>query len=138
MSVCKPFTLARLLILARLQSENPETVKELNSDLLSKLNSGRKTLSLTDMGLDCKENDVPLRNLVKLLLGAIPRKHKGQTIRNDEARAEIASHDTLPKFITFPYSRHSSYRELCDLVAAFKPVQVYPCTVDELHWHEGS
>ena len=31
----------------------------------------------------------------------------------------------------FPYSRHSSYEELCDLVKAFEPVDVYPCTIDE-------
>lgn len=34
----------------------------------------------------------------------------------------------------FPYSRHSSYEELCQLVDAFKPRDVYPCTVDEENW----
>lgn len=34
----------------------------------------------------------------------------------------------------FPYSRHSSYDELCDLVKAFLPTDVYPCTVDEENW----
>lgn len=34
----------------------------------------------------------------------------------------------------FPYSRHSSYEELCELVNAFKPRDVYPCTVDEENW----
>jgi len=33
-----------------------------------------------------------------------------------------------------PYSRHSSYDELCDLVKAFLPIDVYPCTVDEENW----
>ena len=36
----------------------------------------------------------------------------------------------------FPYSRHSSYEELCDLVGAFKPLDVYPCTVDNESWSE--
>jgi hypothetical protein len=36
--------------------------------------------------------------------------------------------------IRFPYSRHSSYSELCELVAAFKPKDVFPCTVDESRW----
>ncbi|KAF2261108.1 hypothetical protein CC78DRAFT_619695 [Lojkania enalia] len=36
--------------------------------------------------------------------------------------------------IRFPYSRHSSYSELCLLVDAFKPKDVYPCTVDEEEW----
>jgi hypothetical protein len=36
--------------------------------------------------------------------------------------------------IRFPYSRHSSYSELCDLVQAFEPQDVFPCTVDEANW----
>ena len=36
--------------------------------------------------------------------------------------------------IRFPYSRHSSYSELCNLVQAFSPRDVYPCTVDEERW----
>jgi hypothetical protein len=36
--------------------------------------------------------------------------------------------------IRFPYSRHSSYSELCDLVRAFDPLDVFPCTVDEANW----
>jgi hypothetical protein len=36
--------------------------------------------------------------------------------------------------IRFPYSRHSSYSELCELVAAFKPKDMFPCTVDESSW----
>ncbi|KAJ4366421.1 hypothetical protein N0V83_008057 [Neocucurbitaria cava] len=36
--------------------------------------------------------------------------------------------------IQFPYSRHSSYMELCGLVEAFRPMNVYPCTVDEDGW----
>lgn len=35
---------------------------------------------------------------------------------------------------TFPYSRHSSYNELCMLIEAFTPLDIYPCTVDEANW----
>jgi hypothetical protein len=35
---------------------------------------------------------------------------------------------------TFPYSRHSSYTELCHLVEAFKPKDIWPCTVDKANW----
>jgi len=35
---------------------------------------------------------------------------------------------------TFPYSRHSSYTELCHLVEAFKPKDIWPCTVDKYNW----
>ncbi|KAF2707264.1 hypothetical protein K504DRAFT_492776 [Pleomassaria siparia CBS 279.74] len=37
--------------------------------------------------------------------------------------------------IRFPYSRHSSYSELCSLVKAFQPNDVFPCTVDEANWN---
>lgn len=30
----------------------------------------------------------------------------------------------------FPYSRHSSYKELCHLISAFRPLDVFPCTFD--------
>lgn len=40
----------------------------------------------------------------------------------------------LPKTVTFPYSRHSSYPELCHLVEAFRPKDVWPCTVSPTEW----
>lgn len=36
----------------------------------------------------------------------------------------------------FPYSRHSSYGELLDLVEAFKPKDLFPCTVDKATWRD--
>lgn len=36
----------------------------------------------------------------------------------------------------FPYSRHSSYSELCHLIQAFKPRDIIPCTVDAETWCE--
>ncbi|KAJ3957580.1 hypothetical protein N0V92_005862 [Colletotrichum tropicale] len=44
------------------------------------------------------------------------------------------SEPPLPKTITFPYSRHSSYQELCDLVRIFRPKDVWPCTVNPTDW----
>ena len=41
---------------------------------------------------------------------------------------------SLSRLITFPYSRHSSYPELCLLVGAFKPKDVWPCTVRPQEW----
>ncbi|KAF6814199.1 DNA repair protein [Colletotrichum plurivorum] len=46
----------------------------------------------------------------------------------------IGSVDRLPRKITFPYSRHSSYLELCHLVNAFRPLDVWPCTVNPTDW----
>ena len=42
--------------------------------------------------------------------------------------------EPLRRTIRFPYSRHSSYSELCILVDAFRPRDVYPCTVDDESW----
>ncbi|KAL4961637.1 putative DNA repair protein [Aspergillus stella-maris] len=47
------------------------------------------------------------------------------------------SGNPLPRTIRFPYSRHSSYTELCKLVAAFRPRDIYPCTVDPKEWDES-
>ena len=35
---------------------------------------------------------------------------------------------------TFPYSRHSSYSELSLLIDAFKPQDIFPCTVIPEGW----
>ncbi|KPM43263.1 hypothetical protein AK830_g3245 [Neonectria ditissima] len=40
----------------------------------------------------------------------------------------------LPTRIQFPYSRHSSYSELCQLVEVFRPKDVWPCTVNPDEW----
>jgi hypothetical protein len=40
----------------------------------------------------------------------------------------------LPKTIKFPYARHSSYPELCAFVDAFRPKDVWPCTVNPDEW----
>jgi DNA cross-link repair 1C protein len=43
----------------------------------------------------------------------------------------------LPDVIRFPYSRHSSYEELCNLIDAFKPADIWPCTVDPADWTQN-
>ncbi|KFA64591.1 hypothetical protein S40285_09343 [Stachybotrys chlorohalonatus IBT 40285] len=40
----------------------------------------------------------------------------------------------LPRIIQFPYSRHSSYAELCLLVDLLEPRDVWPCTVNIKEW----
>jgi len=44
---------------------------------------------------------------------------------------------TLPNRIYFPYSRHSSYAELCGLVDKFKPRDIWPCTESHREWHDA-
>ncbi|KAF4302553.1 hypothetical protein GTA08_BOTSDO09897 [Botryosphaeria dothidea] len=42
--------------------------------------------------------------------------------------------DPRPRIVTFPWARHASYAELCELVSAFRLRDVHPCTVDEANW----
>lgn len=55
-------------------------------------------------------------------------------IRESERGRGSEPSSTLPNRIRFPYSRHSSYRELCHLVSVFKPADIWPCTVDPIRW----
>lgn len=105
------------------------------------------------MGLDREEDELSLKSLAQTLtvfLGnkgdltciQIQTKHSFVTnflVADLDCKNGMISKDgsQLPKLITFPYSRHSSYDELCHLVEAFKPNDIYPCTVDELNWHNG-
>lgn len=54
--------------------------------------------------------------------------------REAQRTRDIDAPEHLPKLVTFPYSRHSSYPELCHLVSAFKPKDVWPCTVNPTEW----
>ncbi|KAF2656135.1 hypothetical protein K491DRAFT_692337 [Lophiostoma macrostomum CBS 122681] len=78
-----------------------------------------------DLGLAAKresqnsEDELSLRTLVSVLATHVAKPE-------DETRPN--------RVIKFPYSRHSSYSELCILVDAFKPGDVYPCTVDPDNW----
>ncbi len=56
--------------------------------------------------------------------------------RDKRVTTENEDTEALPDVITFPYSRHSSYFELCHLVGTFKPKDVWPCTVDTREWLE--
>lgn len=84
------------------------------------------------MGLDRESDELHLSDLAKTLARAVSDKKKA----SKETASKTKDQD-LPRFITFPYSRHSSYAELCHLVRMFNPRDVYPCTVDEKNWHEG-
>lgn len=46
----------------------------------------------------------------------------------------IESSDPRIQRIKFPYSRHSSYGELCQLLQLLKPRDVWPCTVQPVRW----
>lgn len=90
---------------------------------------------------DISELDqLPLDSLIPALasLAAKDREQESGnaplTETDHDALPNPHPHDKLPKRITFPYSRHSSYTELCHLITAFKPYDIWPCTVDKANW----
>jgi hypothetical protein len=56
------------------------------------------------------------------------------SVLSSHASRDLDNKQPQNKTIQFPYSRHSSYSELRELVQAFKPMDVFPCTVDEAKW----
>ncbi|RYN46184.1 hypothetical protein AA0118_g12626 [Alternaria tenuissima] len=66
------------------------------------------------------QDDVSLETLVSIL----------SSNALEDSGMELPSNKT----IRFPYSRHSSYSELRGFVRAFSPRDIFPCTVDDVHW----
>lgn len=73
------------------------------------------------------ENELQLTNALSAITKMITPREKQSSAISPEGQVQ-------PDVITFPYSRHSSYPELCDLVDVFKPRDVWPCTVDVPRW----
>jgi DNA cross-link repair 1C protein len=129
------FAIERLLSL--FGKTDASLVVEVKRMLLAGLRSSRKAVSLGDMGLDREEYELSIKELTKVLARSIAEKRSEKLNGRLTDLNEYLQEHNLPKVITFPYSRHSSYAELCHLVGVFKPRDVYPCTVDESRWHEG-
>lgn len=88
---------------------------------------GRKVpldLELSSFG---ENNETDLINGLQAITKKLKQREKQVSTSDPVAQA-------LPNVITFPYSRHSSYPELRELVNAFKPRDVWPCTVDLPAW----
>ena len=99
-------------------------------EFLTQLASHGRNLSL-DLDISCLgENDT---GGLEKVIRAIARK-SGTESSTVSAQRQQPDPDSLPRSIAFPYSRHSSYPELCHLVDAFKPRDVWPCTVNEEEW----
>ncbi|QSZ29510.1 hypothetical protein DSL72_004024 [Monilinia vaccinii-corymbosi] len=107
-------------------------VEDIRRMLLAELSSTTEAVSLD--GISNDGGQFSLKDLAESLLRKLAQKSDE---KHDEREDSSSQNNGLPKLITFPYSRHSSYPELLDLVKIFKPKDVYPCTVDEEGWHEG-
>jgi DNA cross-link repair 1C protein len=86
------------------------------------------------LSLETDLDNVKLERLVDVLRRIAKEKEHAKSQLAYTIFDKTVPGTTLPTTITFPYSRHSSYSELCALVSAFRPRDVYPCTVDERAW----
>lgn len=106
----------------------PQDMKESLPSFLLRAASGQRpaTINLPRPDYDEDEDDgndrTDLQRALRCLAEASGR-NRGQ---------EVAS--SLPNRIKFPYSRHSSYRELCHLLEVLRPRDIWPCTVDHMRW----
>ncbi|KAI5358239.1 Putative RNA recognition motif domain, metallo-beta-lactamase, RNA-binding domain superfamily [Septoria linicola] len=100
------------------------------ADLAIEANSHAATQSTVDGGDDIDE--LPLERLVSLLAKRATKLKSG--IASVRADAAPRPRSGLPSQITFPYSRHASYSELCVLIDVLLPKDIYPCTVDKSSW----
>ncbi|KAL4763393.1 putative DNA repair protein [Aspergillus foveolatus] len=98
--------------------------------------SNTKVLSLDSYGMK-DAHEMPLEELVNILSRG-PLSEERMLLEDLPKSIDKLdrSGKPLPKTIRFPYSRHSSYAELCELVKALKPRDIHPCTVDPLDWDE--
>jgi DNA repair metallo-beta-lactamase len=97
------------------------------------LTSRKLKISLNGLDLDAQK-EIPLQEFLKRLLAldqVKPAPHNDYASHITHTEGSLGD-DTLH----FPFSRHSSYNELCDMVTRFRPREIYPCTVEEKKWTE--
>ncbi|KAJ5121893.1 DNA repair metallo-beta-lactamase [Penicillium atrosanguineum] len=129
-------TLAQLEKLCLQQIPDKKRSSQMQKALLEAFQSRKKALSLDIYGVK-EEGDMSLEKLVAMLGQGVFDPSSKQDLPNTivsciyPSGAHYSDHGKR-----FPYSRHSSYSELCELVAAFRPKDIHPCTVDPSTWNE--
>ncbi|EGO54708.1 hypothetical protein NEUTE1DRAFT_124903 [Neurospora tetrasperma FGSC 2508] len=93
--------------------------------------------SKIEIGLELLTSGADNKTALLNFLQDLINKSKSQiALERSMLAAHNAAEGSLPSLITFPYSRHSSYAELCHLVDVFKPKDVWPNTVNPREWLE--
>ncbi|KAF1851336.1 uncharacterized protein K460DRAFT_274407 [Cucurbitaria berberidis CBS 394.84] len=113
----------KLLELCARFIEDEEALSKVSALLQQTVNEGGNRLNLDmhlQQGSQGNQDALSLQTLVSVLGSNASKGEDTKQPRNTTIR--------------FPYSRHSSYSELCGFVEAFKPMDVFPCTVDEDSW----
>ncbi|KAM6480720.1 hypothetical protein HDV62DRAFT_381286 [Trichoderma sp. SZMC 28011] len=121
-----------LKIIDALKSTTEEARSECARALTNALASGRD-LQL-NMSLSSAE-DAHSTDLQRAMFSIINSQLMATHTRT---KVEQRCETNLPNVIRFPYSRHSSYAELCNLVSAFKPRDIWPCTFHLEAWQKNA
>ncbi|KAI5303044.1 hypothetical protein KEM56_000093 [Ascosphaera pollenicola] len=114
--------------------KNPVTRAEAIATLSDARSNQSKSLILDDYGIKT-EGSMDLKFLIRKLVRGLKFSRDG--LRHTEffdMSGDNGRH--LSDKIKFPFSRHSSYSELCELIQAFRPRDIIPCTVDKDKWSE--
>ncbi|KAE8149653.1 putative DNA repair protein [Aspergillus avenaceus] len=127
-------TLEQLEKLCLERIHDPKVLSHIRHALVKAYRSKNKALCLDSHGLK-HDQDMPLDTLVSILSRGNHNEDWSKTTPKP-ATEKGQSANKLPQVIHFAYSRHSSYAELCELVSAFQPKEVFPCTVDLMTWDE--
>lgn len=113
--------------------KEPHRVKRLLSRIESARSSRVPTMSLKGLDLE-NEDEITLQEFTKRLLVFEDGLLRTKDAQIPHVQSPVGWHSN--DAIHFPFSRHSSYTELCYFVSALTPGDIYSCTVDEDTWTE--
>lgn len=109
--------------------EIPDMLKEsIRGFVFEAVKNGRNASLNLDISAFGEKNETMLANAIQGIAGKVQRQQDARLAR------EVEGTEELPKMIRFPYSRHASYPELCHLVSALRPRDVWPCTENLTEW----
>lgn len=117
-----------LRLLCSTMANDTEAVKQLETVLRRARDQDACRLVLDGLGLD-PEQEITIERFVKIL-------SENKDLPSPTLPQPQESKLDKTKVIHFPYSRHSSYFELRELVRAFLPKDICPCTVNIELWTE--
>lgn len=134
-------TLTSMLIdLCEERIEDPTTRSRLRDIITQALGNEDQVISLDAICPSYSEDDIKLDDFVANLIRYADSNDRGKSQEIQGLSTQEGNWDrSLPSRIQFPYARHSSYEELCELVTAFRPNDIFPCTTDwqEWSWDKG-
>ncbi|KAL8726152.1 MAG: hypothetical protein Q9181_006162 [Wetmoreana brouardii] len=140
-----PETGQRLIELCENQIKDAKLLASTVDLIEAALVSGKKSVALDLQDVSLGENVIPLESLAQLLSNVVAQgislhDRRGPLLPTSAPQGPshrsfaLGSKGNSTKHVRFPYSRHSSYDEMCHLLFVFRPKDVYPCVTDEENW----